>query len=79
MDEYHGSMTFTIPWVNSMDGWITWVDEYHGWMLFSIRIVPPSLRSNGPHCVKFPPEKPFLNMKSLEEKGFVWLTDNRDE
>jgi len=62
--QYHGRMSFTIPWVNSMGWWIIWVDEYHGLMPFSIRIIPPSLRSNGPHCVKFPPAKPLWNMKS---------------
>ena len=62
--QYHGQMPFTIPWVNSMGWWIIWVDEYHGLMPFSIWIIPPSLRSDGPHCVKFPPVKPLLNMKS---------------
>ena len=70
VNEYHGWMSLTIPWVNSMGGWITWVDEYHGLMSFSIQIIPPSLRSNGPHYVKFPPAKPLLNMNSHWREGF---------
>ena len=46
-------------------------------MPFSIQIIPPSLRSNGPHCVKFPPAKPLLNMKSHWREGFYVV--NTDE
>ena len=51
-------------WMDNMGGWTPWLDA------FSIQIIPPSLRSSGPHCVKFPLEKPLLNMKSHLREWF---------